>query len=347
MRGLFISIFLTLLLFACNSNERVNITENHVPDNTIVIQDTMPILNLPQSENHILGDKMFFSKQEDQNGLTSPDTITVLGEFQDSIDAMKRLKQLLRKDTTVQFLNINTYYYTDNQSNYILYKKAIRNANESIYIPYKKTYRTDGDFEIYKIRRNNFEQDSSLVPTELPAFYSAYNVSSVIDSSLMVVEQKRYYWEARPFCRFMKYNSKKVQENSLTINDYELHAVLELTNDQLLIALAEPEFGIRFGYDIAKAKIIIIDKDLNILNEIEVFYKGAKLYTFFKKDESYFLGLKFHVPCSSCDLHHCYFQIELDENLQNQNVEITAYPEEYYVPLDSVLNNLRVTAPSK
>jgi hypothetical protein len=342
MKGLISSIVFTLLLLACNSNEQVT---NEM--NTPIANDMLPVIITAQSADYILGDKLLLSKLADTNGLTSPDTITVLGEFEDSIAAVRKMKQLLRKDSAVQILNTENYHYTDKAGNYILYKQAIRDLNESRYWTYPKTYRPDGNVEIYQIRRNNFDADLNLAAFEIPIKYSAYDVAALIDSSIMYIEQKRYYSEARPFSRFIKFNSNNKQVNTLTLNDYRLQSVLEMPNNQLLITLAKAEFGARFNYSVATAKLIVIDRELNILNEMEVFYEGAVVTEMLKKEQSYYLGLKFHVLCSDCNLHHCYFKIELDENLEEQNVEITSLPTEIHIPIDSVLNNLRIIYPIK
>lgn len=337
-----IAALLLLNLLACNTNEPVQSVENIVPVESNFINDTDTVINLPQSETHILGDKFLLSRNKDLNGLTSPDKIRILGEFADSITAMRKLKQFLKSDSAILFLNTEEYHYTDKKENYILYKQVAQNPNQSRYRTYPKTYRTDGNVEIYNIRPNNFHQDSSLIAAELSAYYSAHNLSAIKDSSIMCIEQRRYYTEARPFCRFIKFNSDNKQVNSLTLNDYILHSVLEMPNNQFLITLAEAEFGARFNYSVATAKLIVIDKELNILKELEVFYKGAVVTQLIKEGQNYLLGLKFHVQCSSCNLHHCYFQIEFDKNLHEQGVQIAAHPEEYYVPIDTVRNNLRI-----
>jgi|GEM_PF-2822207 len=289
-----------------------------------------------QSANYILGDKILTSYND--NWLICPELIRLIGAYNDSLTAYKQYKFLNKKDSSVQFLNTESYFYTGKDKKFIVYQIPKENEIYEGLTTYPLQDRLDSLKVLHKIRLNDFDDDKDLLPSQLKSSYINYNVEQLKESSIYRVTQKKQYDNARPFTRLIKYDANNVQSQVLTINDLMFNGSLKTKEGNFILSFSDPIYGARFNYNLPVCKLVLVDQELNVINEIDIFYKDAFYNSTRLTEDGYIVQMEFHLACSMCNSHFCIFEIELDKNFNQKGIKIIQQPESYQINLDSIKN---------
>lgn len=260
-----------------------------------------------QDANTILGDKIILSDTIDENGLKSPDTILVLEN---------------QKLTERRFpiLNTKNYFFDNQQPAKITFTKKL---SDSIHFAdYKKVV-------IYKVRPNNFEDDTSLTAEQCFKSYRNYKVKWFNKKDrILLISPKKTYLYARNFLRFIKFDSNGRQIKSLTLLDCSfLNGFSNESTYFLGIFINERGASKIFTNGIVSNKIVMMDKDLRILNEIEMKDRGTVMLSFKKHKSQFFADFEMHFGCEICEDQMGLFTLVINEKCQPLEIIITKSPE--------------------
>ena len=308
------------------------------------IESTL-LLHQKQSSTYILGDKILVSKTLDENNLFSPNLIRVIYQGSDSSDTQKTYESLIKRDTILRYLDATNYYFSGKKGDFIIYRLEQENASRLTNYPLKD--REDKKVLIHKIRVNNFEDDEKLSPSQLIESYSLYEVRPLAEPSIYHITQKKLYSTARPFNRFIKFDSHQTQIRTLTINDLILFNSSKTSEGNFLLTFKDPIYGARFNYNLPVCKLLLIDTALMVLKETDIYYEGAEITKIDVDEHSYRVVLEFDLACSICDTHFCIFEIELNKDFEETNLTIVKYPEDFPVHLDAIKSKLSIVNTSR
>lgn len=266
------------------------------------------ITETTQDANTILGDKIILSDTIDENGLKSPDTILVL-------------ENQKLTDRRFPILNTKNYFFDNQQPAKITFTKKL---SDSIHFAdHKKVV-------IYKVRPNNFEDDTSLTAEQCFKSYRNYKVKWFNKKDrVLLISPKKTYLYARNFLRFIKFDSNGRQIKSLTLQDYSLFKGYSNKSTYFLgICLNEHGASSFFTNINVSNKIVMMDKDLRILNEIVMNDRGTLMCSFKKHKSQFFADFEMHFGCEICKDRMGWFTLVINEKCQPIEIIVTKSPED-------------------
>ncbi|MCF8297372.1 MAG: hypothetical protein K9J13_07525 [Saprospiraceae bacterium] len=329
-----LNIFFILLVIACNVPDSKKQDSDNLGLNSSKIDSTETLINIKQDSNNVLGDKVLLSNEKDKNGLSSPDTIIIFEEFSDSTKALKKLSELEEAGNSFKLISTKYYHYKDKSKEYLLFSQNLSDSiiNESSRISI-----------IYKIRPNNFSDDKNLNPSELNEAYRNYHDTLVDETNaLYLIKPKRVYSHARMFTRFINFNSEGVQQNNLTINDFEF-ADIDKTKDGYIVALNDFGMGAaNYFNDVHYSfKVLWLDKNLNIIGDYHKAMVSTNINSVSYSQGKYFAVCELHTGCDMCDWNFCFFEIEFNKNFKPENIKILKQPKSHNVDPEFLLKIIK------
>lgn len=317
---------------SCKNADRNKQSGHDGVDSSSANQDSTPkTRNFVQDSTNILGDKIVLSNEKDVNGLSSPDTILILGEFNDSISAVSS-----RKGTTndVELLNSRNYHYQGKSSKYILFSKNLADSITLTHFNYSI---------IFRIRPNNFADDMDLTPAQVRESYSNYDVS-MLDSmnSVLMIKPKKEYSFARQFIRLIKFSASGLQQNSITLNDF-IYTDSKLTEKGYVFALNDYGHGATnyFNNSPYSYKIVWLDKQLNLIETYQVVQSGTEITAVNYWNKQFSSSFEMHLACDICDWDFCKFDILFNVKLEPIKVVIWKQPKSVKLDPDTFLAQIK------
>lgn len=260
-------------------------------------------------------ERLIESLDLDEFGLQSPAAVLFLGEYNDSIDAVKRYRELANSISAMHILNTKKYHYQGKHSNYCLISRDTSELNSN-------RFRT---IQLFRMRPSNLELDSLVNEKRLSAIYHVYQTDE-LEKGLYLVHPQKLYVQARQFTRILYFAQNSQQSKSFTVDDYKYLNSIQ-TNSYNLFAFVNPFSGAMFDTTIARGKLVLTDKQLNIINSIEFRHPYSNLLEIHQQNGGWVASLEYHLSCDICEQEFCFYDVEFDERLNVKCLTIVRKPE--------------------
>lgn len=315
MKYIFAFLIVSFAFTSCNKKKAVENSSKTKPQADKIIQDS----------TNILGDKIIISETTDLNGLTSPDTIFLVAEFDDSSEASIYINnghlQLL-------LLNCRNYYFPMKSKQFVVYSK-------------KRPTGSSTEKTIYKIRPDNFTDDINLAPEELDSAYKNYKVIKLAEN-LYCIRPKKYYDYARVFSRLILFDQNAEQKHAITINDFEL-TDFEITNTGYVLGMNDFGLGSThlFTDTTYSIRIVWLDKQLNITGNYQAFLESTQLDSVKQTPQGLIATFELHVGCDECENGYVLYDVLFNNRFWPVSVKVKQHPSKQKINEPALLDSLK------